>query len=228
MAASRFAVRVAEYRSGVAATIICRFPIGRPEPAAWIALNWTAPEPTLWPPSPATMNGLGLSGSPTIYSEAYLAGNIEGGEQFNWFYNDSNNDGRGLDPNGLGAHGESAGRRPAGAEPQRLFRRPAASRAASSFDGGGGTPHQAIYDTGSGWVPQGPTTQWTAQMKPIIFAEYGFATVDRCTNQPNVFFEPKSTESETPFWSVWNSSDGETLDAAPRRFSRQSRAANDL
>ena len=66
-----------------------------------------------------------------------------------------------------------------------------------------------------GWVPQGPTTQWTAQMKPIIFAEYGFATVDRCTNQPNVFFDPKSTESETPFWSVWNSSDGETW--TPRR-----------
>ena len=41
------------------------------------------------------MNGLGLSGAPTIYSEPYLAANIEGGEGFNWFYNDSNNDGRG-------------------------------------------------------------------------------------------------------------------------------------
>jgi uncharacterized protein (TIGR02217 family) len=77
--------------------------------------------------------------------------------------------------------------------------------------------HQAIYDAGDGygWIPHGPPTQWTAKMKPIIFAEYGFATVDRCTNQPNVFFDPKSSESFTPFWSAWDSSGGETW--MPRR-----------
>jgi hypothetical protein len=176
--------------------------------------NWTAPKPATWPPSVAVMNGLGLSGSPTLYCEAYLAGNIEGGEQFNWFYNDSNNGGRGLDPNGSGLmvslpEGDrlTQSRNPYYANQQLLGRK--------QLRWWWNDTHQAVYDTGAGWVPQGPTTQWTAQMKPIIFVEYGFATVDRCTNQPNVFFDPISTESFTPFWSVWNSSDGETW--TPRR-----------
>jgi uncharacterized protein (TIGR02217 family) len=173
--------------------------------------NWDAPRPTAWPPSTAAMNGLGLSGAPTIYSEAYLAGNIEGGEQFNWFYGDSDNNGRGLDPNGSGlmvslpeGDRRRQSRNPYYANQQLLCRK--------QFRWWWKNTHQAIYDAGDGlgWAPHGPATQWTATMKPIIFAEYGFATVDRCTNQPNVFFDPKSTESVTPFWSVWNSSDGET------------------
>ncbi|WP_294538167.1 glycoside hydrolase TIM-barrel-like domain-containing protein [uncultured Rhodoblastus sp.] len=58
------------------------------------------------------------------------------------------------------------------------------------------------------WAPHGPATQWKPQSKPIVFVEYGFASVDRCTNQPNVFFDAKSTESGTPFWSLWQGPDG--------------------
>ena len=36
--------------------------------------------------------------------------------------------------------------------------------------------------------------------------EYGFAACDKSPNQPNVFFDPKSTESFTAFWSVWDPS----------------------
>ena len=32
-----------------------------------------------------------------------------------------------------------------------------------------------------------PSTGWTSQMKPLFFSEYGFASVDGTTNQPNVF-----------------------------------------
>ncbi len=65
------------------------------------ARHWLDPAPSgPWPPSAATFNGLGLTGQPTIYSKAYLKANIEGGQYFNWFYNDSNNLGIGLDPNG--------------------------------------------------------------------------------------------------------------------------------
>ena len=35
-------------------------------------------------------------------------------------------------------------------------------------------------------------------------AEYGFPACDKGTNQPNVFYSPRSGESLTPFWSTWD------------------------
>jgi hypothetical protein len=162
------------------------------------------------------MIGLGLSGAPMLHNEAYLQANIEGGEQFNWYYGDSNNLGCGLDPLGTGQYvslpeGDRASqaRNPYYANQQILGRK--------QFRWWWHNQHQAIYDAGDGlgWAPHGPTTQWVAKSKPLIFAEYGFATVDKCTNQPNVFFDAKSTESYTPFWSAWDSADGATF--LPRR-----------
>jgi hypothetical protein len=67
-------------------------------------------------------------------------------------------------------------------------------------------PHQAIYDNGdgTGWSPHGPTTEWVPQSKSITFVEYGVPACDRGTNQPNVFYDPKSTQSFTPYWSIWD------------------------
>ncbi|MCC8483962.1 MAG: glycoside hydrolase TIM-barrel-like domain-containing protein [Rickettsia endosymbiont of Labidopullus appendiculatus] len=31
-------------------------------------------------------------------------------------------------------------------------------------------------------------------MKPIWFTEFGFPSVDGCSNQPNVFYDPSSCE----------------------------------
>ena len=45
-------------------------------------------------------------------------------------------------------------------------------------------------------------------MKSIAFTEYGFPACDKSTNQPNVFFDAKSSESATPYWSVWEPADG--------------------
>ena len=65
------------------------------------AQNWLMPAPSgAWPPPAATFNGLGMSGQPSIWSIPYLKANVEGGQYFNWFYNDSNNLGIGFDPNG--------------------------------------------------------------------------------------------------------------------------------
>lgn len=172
-------------------------------------LNWSVSAPMSWPPSPAQMNGLGLSGTPTIYSKAYLKANIEGGERFNWFYYDSNNPGRGFDPNGSDLQVS----RPEG---DRL------SQARNPYYPGQeilankqirwwwNSPHRSVYDTGSGWVPQGAQTQWVAQSKPIAFTEYGFPSTNRCTNEPNLFFDAKSTESGTAFWSIWQPADGDS------------------
>jgi hypothetical protein len=70
--------------------------------------------------------------------------------------------------------------------------------------------HQALYDDGDGHgdAPKGPATEWIAQSKPVVFTEYGFPACDKCTNQPNVFFDAKSTESATPYWSAWRNADG--------------------
>jgi uncharacterized protein (TIGR02217 family) len=166
--------------------------------------NWNAPRPQSWPPSSKTMNGLALSGSPTLYSAAYLQANIEGGEGFNWYYEDSNSGGLGLDPLGSDQRctlpqGDrlAQARKPYSPNQQLLARK--------ALRWWWNNSHQAIYDAGDGlgWAPHGATTQWMAQSKPIAFVEYGFASVDRCTNQPNVFFDVKSAESGTPFWSLW-------------------------
>lgn len=46
--------------------------------------------------------------------------------------------------------------------------------------------------------PDGNITKWKAKSKPIWFTEYGFPSVDATTNQPNVFYDPKSRESKFP------------------------------
>jgi hypothetical protein len=169
------------------------------------ARNWLAEGPSsAWPPSPATMSGLGLSGPPTPYSLAYLKANIEGGEKFNWWYANGENGGAGLDPNGsdlivsLPEGDRVAQTRSAFAANQQIL-------ANKQYRWWWKNPHQAVYDTGDGqgWIPRGPQTPWTPQSKPIGFIEYGYPATDRGTNQPNVFFDAKSTESATPYWSIW-------------------------
>jgi len=171
--------------------------------------NWSAPAPKTWPPAADVMNNLGLSGQPTLRNAAYLAANIEGGEGFNWFYFNSDANGVGLDPLGTDQRctrplGDrlTQTRHPFAANQQLLMRK--------GLRWWWNNAHRAVYDNGdgTGWSPHGPQTAWVAQSKPIVFAEYGFASFDRCTNQPNVFYDTKSSESATPFWSLWTGSIG--------------------
>jgi len=46
--------------------------------------------------------------------------------------------------------------------------------------------------------PNGSTTAWVPGSKPIWFTEIGYASVDGCTNEPNVFIDASSTESAFP------------------------------
>ena len=180
------------------------------------AQNWTMPAPTTWPSTPATMNGLGLAGQPNLADKTYLKANIEGGEKFAWFYADSTNLGRGADPAGSCQpvslpEGDrlTQTRSPYAANQQLL--------ANKQLRWWWANPHRAIYDAGDGqgYVPHGGPTRWVAQSKSITFAEYGFPSCDRCTNQPNVFYDPKSSESFTPYWSAWDPAPGATY--RPRR-----------
>jgi len=52
-----------------------------------------------------------------------------------------------------------------------------------------------------GGVESGTPTAWVPEGKPIVFTELGCPCVDKGPNQPNVFVDPKSSESYTPFFS---------------------------
>jgi hypothetical protein len=118
--------------------------------------------------------------APAIYDRAYLQGNIAGGEGFDWFY-------------------ASAADRAA------QVRTPITDGAASKpwvfrtkdLRAWWSNPH---YNRPGG-VESATPTVWVPQSKPIWFTELGCPAIDRGTNQPNVFFDPKSSESVTPHFS---------------------------
>jgi hypothetical protein len=119
-------------------------------------------------------------GWPAIYDRGYLQANIVGGEGFDWFY---------------GSVEDRAAQ----------VRTPIA-------DGAAGKPWVFRYkDVRAWWENQhfnrpggaesATPTAWIPQSKPIWFTELGCPAVDRGTNQPNVFFDPKSSESFLPYFS---------------------------
>jgi uncharacterized protein (TIGR02217 family) len=170
-------------------------------------LNWLLPTASgAWPPSLPAANGLGLSGPPTIYSIPYLQANLEGGEKFNWFYDDGTNGGPALDPNGS-AEIVSQPQGDRAAQARSAYSANQQILANKQLRWWWNNLHYAIYANLSGaWVPQSPRTEWVVNSKPIVFLEYGVPSCDKGANQPNVFYSPMSTESDTPYWSEWQGS----------------------
>jgi hypothetical protein len=173
------------------------------------ALNWSEAAPVNWPPTAPESIGLGLSGTPRLNSKAYLKANVEGGERFNWFYFDGGNLGRGSDPNGsdLKVSLPEGDRLTQSRNRYYLNQQILGQKQIRWW---WNNPHQALYDDGDGTgeSPKGSPTLWTANSKSVAFTEYGFPSCDRSTNQPNVFFDAKSSESATPYWSIWDPADG--------------------
>jgi hypothetical protein len=64
-----------------------------------------------------------------------------------------------------------------------------------------------------GGVEAASPTAWLERMKPIWFTELGCPALSRGANQPNVFVDPKSSESALPYHSS-----GMRSDSAQRRF----------
>lgn len=52
-----------------------------------------------------------------------------------------------------------------------------------------------------GGVRSATPTAWVPQSKPVWFTEFGCAAIDKGSNQPNVFYDPKSSESFLPYFS---------------------------
>lgn len=115
-----------------------------------------------------------------VHDLGYLRSNVEGGEGFDWYYASSaDRDAQVRTPISDGAHGE-----------------PWVWRYKDIRNWWGNAHHERI-----GGVRQGVSTVWQAESKPIWFTELGCASIDKGTNQPNKFLDPKSSESDLPYHS---------------------------
>jgi len=56
-------------------------------------------------------------------------------------------------------------------------------------------------------IEENAPTDWVPQSKPVWLTEVGCPAVDKGANQPNVFYDPKSSESFLPYYSSGNRSD---------------------
>lgn len=116
----------------------------------------------------------------SIYALDYLQANIAGGEGFDWYYENANARDRQIrSPISDGAYGEDW-----------IYRY-------KDLKGWWSNPH---FDR-LGGVRQATPSLWVPGSKPIWFTELGCAAIDKGANQPNVFLDPKSSESAKPYYS---------------------------
>ena len=118
--------------------------------------------------------------SDSIYALDYLAGNVAGGEGFDWYYHSPEaRAAQRRTPITDGTHGE-----------------PWVYRYKDLRGWWENLHHNRI-----GGVRAAEPTGWQPGSKPIWFTEYGCAAVDKGTNQPNKFLDLKSSESSLPRYS---------------------------
>ncbi|UWQ60099.1 glycoside hydrolase/phage tail family protein [Leisingera caerulea] len=120
------------------------------------------------------------SGVPAIYDLDYLRSNVEGGAGFDWYYHSPEAEAAQIrTPITDGAHDEAWIWRYKDIRSWWMQEH-----------------HERI-----GGVRQAAPTAWVPQSKPIWFTELGCAAIDKGTNQPNKFLDPKSSESKLPKYS---------------------------
>lgn len=115
-----------------------------------------------------------------IYNLDYLRGNVAGGEGYDWYYDTPEaRAAQRREPISDGAHDE-----------------PWVFRYKDIRNWWEHKHHDRI-----GGVRQAGSTAWVPQSKPVWFTEFGCAAVDKGSNQPNKFLDPKSSESSLPRFS---------------------------
>ncbi|ESQ79553.1 glycoside hydrolase TIM-barrel-like domain-containing protein [Asticcacaulis sp. YBE204] len=129
----------------------------------------------------------------SIYDEAYLTSRMRGGEGFDWYYaSEEDRDAQIRTPIIDGSsHGEDW-----------LFRPKDVLNWWAN----------AHHDRPDGMRSATPTA-WVPQSKPVRFIEYGCGAIDKGPNAPNLFLDPKSSESAVPPYST-----GERDDRAQRAY----------
>lgn len=123
----------------------------------------------------------GVNGPVSPYEPDYLASQIEGGEYYDYYYASmANRRAQIRTPITDAAYGKPW-----------VFRR-------KDFRNWWLNQH---YNR-PGWSESASPTGWVPGSKPIWFTEFGFPALDKGTNQPNVFYDPKSSESAFPYFST--------------------------
>lgn len=120
------------------------------------------------------------AGFPSIHDPEYLASQVEGGEGFDWYY---------ASP----ADRESQARTPItdGQDEPWIWR----------YKDLRSWWSEVHYERDASGTRLSEPTPWVPQSKPFAFIEYGCPAVDKGANQPNVFIDPKSSESFAPYFS---------------------------
>ena len=120
-----------------------------------------------------------LAGARSIHDPAYLTSNLFAGEGYDWSYaNQADRDAQVRTPITDGAV------KPWVFRPKDL----------RSWWG------NAHYNRPGG-IESATPTAWVPQSKPVWLTELGCPAVDKGANQPNVFIDPKSSESFLPYYS---------------------------
>jgi hypothetical protein len=121
-----------------------------------------------------------VAGYAGAYDPAYLSYNVEHGEDYDWYY--ASPAARTVQTRSViadGAYGEPW-----------VFRR-------KDIRNWWLNQHR----NRPGGVRSASPTAWVPQSKPIWLTEFGCPAVDKGANQPNVFYDPKSSESALPHFS---------------------------
>ncbi|WP_038036721.1 glycoside hydrolase/phage tail family protein [Thermopetrobacter sp. TC1] len=120
------------------------------------------------------------AGAKSIYDPDYLKANIAGGEYYDWFY--------------ASAVDRAAQRRTPITDD--AYGKPWVFRCKDILNW-----WKNLHYDRPGGVEKATPTPWRPQSKPIWFTEAGCPALDKGANQPNVFFDPKSSESALPHFS---------------------------
>ena len=116
----------------------------------------------------------------SIYQLVYLKSQILGGKYYNYYYASPEEELAQIrQPIADGAHGEDWVFRP------------------KDFPNWWRNPHH----NRPGGIRDAAPTVWVPEAKPIWFTEFGCPAVDKGTNEPNLFVDPKSSESALPRFS---------------------------
>jgi hypothetical protein len=142
-----------------------------------VGIDWYPPL-TDWRAGDAHLDAqLALS----IHDPDYLEGRIEAGENFDWFYaSDADRAAQTRTPITDNDYGEPWVHR---VKDVRSF-------------------WANAHHNRPGGVRDASPTAWTPQSKPIWFIELGCPAINKGPNQPNVFVDPKSSESAEPHFST--------------------------